>query len=145
MKQSVFPGAAAAAAALLTAALGVSACGSTATSAPAHTAPATPTATSAPASPPASTSESIKGIPFYQPSTVHSKTDTSATLTSPDPVTKVSDYYVKVLDTDGWMTVSKSITPHSGNLTVKKSGQGATISVAPSGSGSLISISTYPT
>ncbi|HYK66553.1 MAG TPA: hypothetical protein VEV45_01310 [Streptosporangiaceae bacterium] len=30
-------------------------------------------------------------------------------------------------------------------MTIKKSGQGATISVAPSGSGSLIHISAYPT
>jgi hypothetical protein len=50
-----------------------------------------------------------------------------------------------VVDRDGWTTVSKSITPHNGNLTIKKSGQGATISVAPSGSGSAITISTYPT
>ena len=81
---------------------------------------------------------------MYQPSTIRSQTSDSAVLTSPDSVTKVSDYYVSVVDTGGWTTVSKSITAYSGNLTIKKSGQGATISVAPSGSGSVISISTYP-
>jgi hypothetical protein len=88
---------------------------------------------------------SVKGVPFYEPSSVHSQTSSSATLTSPDPVTKVSDYYLNVVKTDGWTTVSKSITSHSGNLTIKKSGQGATVSVAPSGSGTLITISAYPT
>jgi hypothetical protein len=57
----------------------------------------------------------------------------------------VSDYYLNVVKTDGWTTVSKSITSHSGNLTIKKSGQGATVSVAPSGSGTLITISAYST
>lgn len=52
--------------------------------------------------------------------------------------------YVNVVNADGWTTLSKTITPHSGNLTIKKSGQGASISVAPWGSGSVISISTYP-
>jgi hypothetical protein len=92
----------------------------------------------------AGTKGSIKGIPFYQPSSVHSQTSSSATLSSPDPVTKVSDYYVNVVHTGGWTTVTKSLTSHSGNLTIKRSGQGATISVAPSGSGTFITINTYP-
>jgi hypothetical protein len=57
----------------------------------------------------------------------------------------VSNYYLGVVNTGGWTIVSQSVTQHSGNLTIKRSGQGATISVAPSGSGSLISISAYPT
>ncbi len=139
MKQRVFPACAATAA--LAAVLGVSACGaSTAPSQASSQVPSHPS--SAPAA--ARASGSIKGIPFYEPSTVRSQTASAATLTSPDSVTKVSDYYVNVADTRGWTTVSKSLTPHSGNLTIKKSGQGATISVAPTGSGSLITISTYP-
>jgi hypothetical protein len=92
----------------------------------------------------AGTKGSIKGIPYYQPSTVHSQTSSSATLSSPDAVTKVSDYYVNVVHKGGWTTVTKSLTTHSGNLTIKRSGQGATIAVAPSGSGTLITINTYP-
>jgi hypothetical protein len=133
MRQKVF--AACAGAAALAAVIGVSACGGTTTSshpgAEATTAPSHP--------------DSLKGVPFYRPSTVHSKTTASAELSSPDSVTKVSNFYVSVVERDGWTTVSKSVTPHSGNLTIKKSGQGATISVAPSGSGSLINISAYPT
>jgi hypothetical protein len=116
-----------AATAALAAVVGISACSSS-------TAPST----SAPAG------GSVQGVPIYHPSTVRSKTDTTATLTSPDSVTKVTDYYVSVINSGGWDTVAKSVTQFSGNLTVKKSGTGAHISVAPSGSGSLVSISTYP-
>jgi hypothetical protein len=130
MKRSVFPACAATAA--LAVVLGVGAC--TTTTTPSHE-----------SSPSAEAKGSLKGVPFYQPSTVHSQTDSSATLSSPDPVTKVSNYYVNVVNSGGWTIVSKSLTEHSGNLTIKRSGQGATISVAPSGSGSLISISAYPT
>ena len=105
------------------------------------TAPTSPTGTGAPTA----TENAVGSIPFYQPSTVRSHTGNSAVLNSPDPVTKVSDYYVKLAETGGWTIVSKSVTSHNGNLTLKKSGQGATISVAPFGSGSVITISTYPT
>lgn len=120
-----------AAAATLATVLGVSACGGT--SAPSNAASPTPTATG-----------TMKGVPFYKPSTVQSQTADSAVLTTPDHVTMVSNFYVNMVQTEGWTTLSKTITPHSGNLTIKKSGQGASISVAPSGSGSVISISTYP-
>lgn len=136
MKQRVFLGCVAAA--TLAAGLGVTACGGTTTSQGAA-------ATASPTASPASTSASLAGIPFYQPSHVVSHTGRSALLTSPDSVTKVSDYYVKVVDTHGWTTVSKSITRYNGNLTIKKPGHGATISASPSGSGSRISISAYPT
>jgi len=136
MKQRIFLGCVAAG--TLAAGLGVTACGGTTTSqGAAATATATPTATGE--------SRAIAGIPFYQPSHVVNHTSRSALLTSPDSVTTVSDYYVKVVERDGWTTVSKSITHYSGNLTIKKSGEGASISVAPSGSGSRISIAAYPT
>lgn len=144
MKSRVFPRGLAVA--LLAAGLGVAACGgitSPGQPTPPGTAPATPSATGASA-PAASASGSIAGIPFYQPASIVSEGGGSALLASPDPVTKVSDYYIRVVDAGGWTTVSKSITSWSGNLTIKKSGQGATISVSQSGSGSVISISTYP-
>jgi hypothetical protein len=124
----------AATAALAAAVLGVSACSAGTTSM--HAAMVAPGATAR---------ESVNGVPLYQPSTTRTRTASSATLTSPDSVTKVSDYYVGVVHKDGWTTVSKSMTAYHGHLTIKKSGLGATISVAPSGSGSLITISTYPT
>jgi hypothetical protein len=133
MKHSVFLGCAATTA--LGVLVGVSACGASAPSS--HAPPVTPSAT-------AKAGESVKGIPFYRPSTVRSNTGTSAILTSPDPVTKVNDYYISAMNAGGWTTVSKSTSRYHGHLTVKRSGQGGTISVAPSGSGTLITISTYP-
>jgi len=134
MKENVFRGCAVASA--LAAVVGVSACAGT--TAPTHTSSPKPQET-------AQAGESVKGVPFYRPSTVQSNTGNSATLSSPDPVTKVTDYYTGVVNNGGWTTVSKSTSAYHGHFTIKKSGQGATISVAPSGSGSLISISTYPT
>lgn len=87
----------------------------------------------------------MDGIPFYQPSTIVSQTSDSAVLSSSGQVSKVTAFYVHVVDTEGWTVVSKSITAHSGNLTIKKSGHGATISISPSGSGTVVSITTYPT
>jgi hypothetical protein len=120
---------------VLVAVIGITACGgSTATSNQGSA-----------ASPAAGAGGSVQGVPFYQPSTVRSHVGDSATLTSPDSVTKVSDFYVNVADKAGWTIQSKSVSPFNGNLTIKKSDRGATISVAPSGAGSLITISTYRT
>lgn len=124
-----------AATAALAAVLGVSGCATSTTN---HPESATPSATEG-------ATASVKGIPLYRPSSVRLHTASSATLTSPDPVTKVTNYYLDVVRTGGWTTVSKSVSSRNGNLTIKKSGQGATISVAPSGSGSVIHISAYPT
>ncbi|MBO0822803.1 MAG: hypothetical protein J2P27_02965 [Actinobacteria bacterium] len=94
---------------------------------------------------PTHTESSIAGIPFYKPSHLEFHAGRSALLTTPDSVSKVSSFYVNQVDKTGWTTVSKSVTAFSGNLTVKKPGQGATISISPSGSGSRVSISAYPT
>jgi hypothetical protein len=83
-------------------------------------------------------------IPSYEPSRVVSESDTSRTLLSSDPVEKVSSFYVDVLDKRSWETTSKSVTRYSANLTVEKADTGASISIAPAGGGSTISISEYP-
>lgn len=91
------------------------------------------------------TGQSVAGVPFYQPSTTVSQAVGSVVLSSPDPVPKVSAFYVNAVGKGGWTTVSKSITQYSASLTVKKAGQGASISVAPgAGTGTVITISTYP-
>jgi hypothetical protein len=96
------------------------------------------------ASPPASPPTSATDIPEYQPSTVVSKATGSVVLHSPDPIDKVSAFYLDFVNTSGWQTVSKSTTPYSTSLTIKKSGKGASISIAPTQGGTVISISTYP-
>lgn len=134
MKQGAFLGCMAVA--TLAAGLGVTACGGS-------TSPGQGAAPTAPAT--ATAGESLEGIPLYHPSHVVSRTDNSATLTTPDSVEKVTAFYVDMVGRSGWTTVHESITSESGHWTVKKSGRGATISVSRSGSGSGVSISTYPT
>lgn len=91
-------------------------------------------------------------IPTYQPSTTigeaHGWTGVETHewtgLLSTDPVSKVIEFYANAIDTGGWETVSKVITHHSGTFVVKKSGEGATISISWLPSRTLISITTYP-
>lgn len=144
MRQGVFLRCAVAAA-LIT---GVAACGARTSPTPAMspaTAPAMPTPAGARDPATASASGEISGIPFYQPSTVITQTGNAVVLKSPDPVTKVTAFYVNAIEKGGWNSVSKTITNYNGNLTVRRPGHGASISISPSGSSSLISISTYPT
>jgi hypothetical protein len=99
--------------------------------------------TTTPASPGGSRSIA-QGIPIYQPSKVVSQAPGSIMLTSPDPVDRVSDFYVDAVDHGGWQSVSENITSDSTHITVQKPGQGASISIARTGSGTVISISGHP-
>ena len=150
-------------------AIGVSACGgssggssggsATKTAAAKQSAPAT-TASSAAAAP-ASTSTSATSaaaadsgndgptsatasVPVYKPSTVVSKHGGSIVLTSPDSLTKIGSYYKGVLAKDGWQLRTATVTAGSASFSAHRTGEGATVSVYPSGSGSGISITTYP-
>jgi hypothetical protein len=151
-------------------AIGVSACGgssggssSPATktvtakqSAPANTAsssasaPASTSSSSTSAAPAASgggsTSKSSASgsVPSYNPSTVVSKHGDSLVLNSPDSVTKIGSYYKGVLARGGWQVQQATVTARSASFSAHQTGQGVTISVYPSGSGSGISITTYP-
>jgi hypothetical protein len=82
-------------------------------------------------------------VPTYKPSKVVARSNHQRTLLSSDPVEKVSSFYVATLDKDGWDTVSKSVSKYNANLTVKKSGTGASINISPVAGGSTTSISTY--
>jgi hypothetical protein len=70
---------------------------------------------------------------------VVSKATGSTVLHSADPIDKVSAFYLDFVNTGGWQTVSKSTTPYSTSLTIKKSGKGASISISPSRGGTNIS------
>lgn len=133
------------AAATLAAGLAVTACGGTTTGqGAAATASPTHPATTATAAPTESPGGSIAGIPFYQPSHVVSHAEQTALLSSPDSVSKVNGFYVSELNRGGWTTLNKSTSSYHGSFTIRKSTQGANLSIYPSGSGSRISISTYP-
>jgi hypothetical protein len=92
-------------------------------------------------------SPSEAGLPNYQPSTVVSESRGATVLRTSDPIDKVSAYYINLIDTGGWQAVSQTVTGHAANLVVKKSGQGASITISsnPAGPQTLIVISTYPT
>jgi hypothetical protein len=87
------------------------------------------------------------GLPNYQPSTVVSESRGATVLRTSDPIDKVSAYYINLIDTGGWQTVSRTVTGHAANLVVKKSGQGAAITISsnPAGPQTLIVVATYPT
>jgi type IV secretory pathway VirB10-like protein len=110
--------------------------------APASDAPAKGSAAPAPASPARDTS--AESLPDYQPATVISKSPTSATLSSPDPVAKIGAFYADVLAKDGWQVISSSAGAAHASFTAARGHQGASISVYPRSGGSGISISIYP-
>jgi hypothetical protein len=83
-------------------------------------------------------------IPDYVPSTLVSEWPRSRTLQCPDPVDKVSAFYLDAADKGGWRTVAKTAGPYSAHLTVAKARTGASISIATVGLGTSISISSYP-
>ena len=64
-------------------------------------------------------------------------------LSSTDTAAKVGAFYAAKLPKDGWVAVSKAVTPTSVSFVVKKSGQGASVVVATTGNGSSISISAH--
>ncbi|MGX7731376.1 hypothetical protein ACWPOB_19255 [Rhodococcus sp. 2H158] len=88
--------------------------------------------------------ETTDGIPAYQPSTLVSRAIGSTVLTTSDPIEQVSTFYLDFVDREGWQTISESVTPYSTSLTIRKPGEGASISVSSGGDGTLVSISTYP-
>ena len=87
------------------------------------------------------------GLPNYQPSTVVSESRGATVLRTSDPIDKVSAYYINLIDTGGWQTVSRTVTGQATNLVVKKSGQGASIAISsnPAGPQTLMVVAIYPT
>ncbi len=127
-------------------ALAMTACnrgGAPATPPAATTSAATTSAATTTATAPSTTTG---GIPPYQPSTVTSQATGSTVLLTPDPVGKVRDFYQHVIEQGGWQVVSQTAAGPTASFVVKKSGQGASIAVAPTPNGAqtVISISTYP-
>ena len=100
---------------------------STGSTAPSSTAAGRPTAT----------------LPAYQPATV-TGLRSSTVLRSPDPVAKVSAFYVAALERGGWRTASSRLGGTSARLVARKGAEGVTITITPAGRGSSIAVETYP-
>ncbi|MFD6228687.1 hypothetical protein ACFWFZ_17645 [Streptomyces sp. NPDC060232] len=68
----------------------------------------------------------------------------STLLRSDDSVSKVGAFYVDALAREGWTTVSKYQGEYSVNIVAKRGNEGVTVQVSPTGSGTSVSITTYP-
>jgi hypothetical protein len=99
---------------------------STGSTAPSSTAAGRPTAT----------------LPAYQPATVTGLRSSTA-LRSPDPVAKVSAFYVAALERGGWRTLSSQLGGTSARLVARKGAEGVTITITPAGRGSSIAVETH--
>lgn len=84
-------------------------------------------------------------IPTYPGATVVSQTGGTTLLRSNDSVSKVGSFYVDTLAREGWTTVSKYQGEFSTNLVAKRDHNGVTVQVSPTGSGTSISVTKYPT
>jgi hypothetical protein len=83
-------------------------------------------------------------LPDYQPSTVVSKSAHSTVLKSPDPVSKIGDFYRKALATGRWRMTSSSMSAYQASFSAYRGNEGVSVSVYSRGTGSGISISTHP-
>jgi hypothetical protein len=80
----------------------------------------------------------------YKPSAVISDAGGSETITSPDPVSKLTAFYARQLRKGGWTITSQTVTDYSGNFNAQRGNEGVHISTYTRGSGSGATISTYP-
>lgn len=90
------------------------------------------------------TATSSNTLPRYQPSSVVSDAPGSLQLTSPDSIQKVTAFYDDALTKGDWSIISNSKTAYSTNITAKKGSTGTTLSISATGSGTYISLVTYP-
>jgi hypothetical protein len=114
--------------------------------APASPAPAVSNPTAAPSVPASGSvnSPSAGKLPDYQPSTVVSKSAASTVLTSPDSTSKIGEFYRSALTAGGWHVTASSMSAYHASFAAYRSNEGINVSVYSRGSGSGISISTYP-
>ncbi|MFJ8198870.1 hypothetical protein [Streptomyces sp. NPDC096152] len=109
------------------------------------TTPASPTSPASPSSPAATPSATASGpVPAYPGATVTTHTDGFTLLHSDDSVRKVGAFYVDTLAREGWRTISKYQGEFSVNVVAQRADEGVTVQVSPTGSGTSISITTYP-
>ncbi|MFF4583702.1 hypothetical protein ACFY15_35910 [Streptomyces sp. NPDC001373] len=102
------------------------------------------TPTTQASSPSATPSRTTSGqIPEYPGATVVSHVGGFTLLRTDDSVGKAGSFYVDALDREGWTTVSKYQGEFSVNIMARRGGEGVTVQVSPTGSGSSISITTY--
>lgn len=135
-------------AALALAAVGLTGCGdSDGDAEPARTVTATTTVPRTP------TTSATSGSPEEDASTgpvrrypgaeVVSEAKGFTMLRTDDSVEKVGDFYIDLLEDEDWDITSKYEAETSVHLLARKGGDGLTVQVSPTGSGTLISLSYY--
>lgn len=85
-----------------------------------------------------------KRIAVYHPSTVIKQNNFALVLRSPDPVSKVGAFYKAQLAQGGWQIRSASSNAFHANFTARRDGEGVTIAVYPTGSGSGVTVAEHP-
>lgn len=116
--------------------LGAAACGGT---------PITTTPTPSPTAGSPTAGDESAGIPLYEPSVEVSQAGGSTVLRTADSVEQVRRFYADALAGGGWQVVSQTGGQDFASFVVKRSGQGASITIAPGAEAqTLITISTYP-
>ena len=118
--------------------------GTTPSSSSVSTTPSSAQASSNSSSLGSSPATSSNTLPKYEPSTVVSDAPGSLQLTSTDSIQKVTAFYDDALAKGGWSIISNSKTAYSTNITAKKGSTGTTLSISTTGSGTYISLVTYP-
>jgi hypothetical protein len=80
-------------------------------------------------------------FPAYQPATVTALRSTTV-LRSPDPVAKVTAFYVTALRRGGWRAATSNPGGRAAKLVARKGAQTVTIAIVPAGRGSSITVET---
>jgi hypothetical protein len=86
--------------------------------------------------------ESLR-LAAYHPSAVISDTHHWTILKSFDSVDDIAEFYAAELNRRGWQTTSAMITETGATIVAQRGPHGATISIANTGSGSAITITSY--
>jgi hypothetical protein len=68
----------------------------------------------------------------------------SLQLSSPDSVQKVTAFYDNAIAQGGWSIISSSKSGSNTSITAKRGNTGTSVSISNTGSGSYISLVTYP-
>jgi hypothetical protein len=84
-------------------------------------------------------------LPAYPGAEVTRHLGGTTLLHTDDPVGKVGTFYADTLAKEGWRTVSRYLGDRSADIVAKKGHEGVTVQVSPTGSGTSISITSYPT
>jgi hypothetical protein len=80
---------------------------------------------------------------IYEPSKVIGRSRYLTTLSSPDSVRELADFYAAELERESWVTTSHVVSDMSATLVAHHGPHSATISINDTGTGTAVSIGSY--